>query len=157
MGSDSVVIAVIDTGIVRHSDIWDRLLWRSGFLNNPDTLVGYDFISDRRKAGDGDGIDPDPTDPAGLGSDFHGTHVAGTIGAETNNGLGVAGVTWLGEIMPLRVLGPSGSGTNYDISQAILFAAGLPNSSGWFGFADIINMSLGSLLQNCGGTGNYRG
>ena len=143
VGSDDIVIAVIDTGIVRHSDLWDRLLWRPGFLNSPSTLVGYDFIQDPGKAGDGDGIDPDPTD---LGSSFHGTHVAGTIGAETNNGQGVAGVTWQGKIMPLRVLGPSGGGTTYDVSQAIYYAAGLPNSSNSFPFdsADIINMSLGT-------------
>ena len=146
-GSDDIVVAVIDSGIAYHDDLEVRLL-RPG----PRTrAVGYDFIRDAGRAGDGDGIDSDPTDPAGFGSDFHGTHVAGTIGAWTNNGRGVAGVTWRGKIMPLRVLDTSGSGNTFDIAQAILYAAGLPNSSGSSPFrsADIINMSLGTNNPGC--------
>ena len=145
-GSDDIVVAVIDSGVAFHNDLDVRLL-RPG----PRTRkVGYDFIQKPEVAMDGDGIDPDPTDPAGIGSDFHGTHVAGTIGAWTNNERGVAGVTWRGDIMPLRVLGPSG-GADFDVAQAVLYAAGLPNSSGSFPFrsADIINMSLGRNNPEC--------
>ena len=114
-GSDDVVIAVIDSGIRPHVDLWDRVLRETRFIGpGPGDVVGYDFIRP---------IDPDPIDPAGLRSSFHGTHVAGTIGAETNNGQGVAGVTWQGKIMPLRVLNSSGSGKHYDIIQAIYYAA----------------------------------
>ena len=136
-GSDEVVIAVIDTGILDHPDLRDRV------------IAGYDFISDTGNALDGDGIDPDPTDPGdacgGLfPSTFHGTHVAGTLGAATNNGVGVAGVTWASKIMPLRVLGCDG-GTSFDIVQAVRYAAGLDNASGTLPpkAASIINLSLG--------------
>ena len=61
---------------------------------------------------------------------FHGTHVAGTIAAQTNNAEGGAGVSWGAKIMPLRVLGVGG-GTSFDVCQAIRYAAGLiDNSSG---------------------------
>ncbi|MDV7397665.1 S8 family serine peptidase, partial [Arthrospira platensis SPKY1] len=101
-------------------------------------------------AGDGDGIDPDPSDPGDRGnpdgsSSFHGTHVTGTVAAATNNGIGVAGVAFDARVMPLRVLGQRG-GTIYDIIQAVHFAAGLPNDSGTLPTrrADVINLSLGT-------------
>lgn len=134
---EPVVVAVIDTGVLmRHPDLRNRL-----------TDDGYDFISDARRARDGDGIDPDPDDPgdsAAGRSSFHGTHVAGTVAADTNNGQGVAGVSWGAKIMPLRVLG-EGGGTEYDILQALLYAAGLENDSKRLPRrkADIINLSLG--------------
>jgi len=137
-GSDDVVVAVIDTGaILSHPDLQGRL------------LQGFDFIRDLDNAGDGDGIDSDPSDPgddfsASGSSSFHGTHVAGTIGAATNNVSGVSGVTWGSSIMPLRALGLFG-GTSYDIAQAIRYAAGLENDSGTLPArkADVINLSLG--------------
>jgi serine protease len=140
VGSEEVVVAVIDSGILYHPD----------FRNADGTsrlFGGFDFVSDRLRAGDGDGIDPDPTDPGDgplRSSSYHGTHVAGTIGAATNNGLGVAGVSWRSRIMPVRALGPGG-GSDADIAEAIRYAAGLPNISGQLPpeGARIINMSLG--------------
>jgi serine protease len=136
-GSNAVIVAVIDTGVLlNHPDLQNRL-----------TSDGYDFISDPARARDGDGIDPDPDDP-GDGSpgrsSFHGTHVSGTIAAETNNIIGVAGVTWSTRIMPLRAIG-QGGGTDFDILQAVRYAAGLDNDSGTLPAqrADIINLSLG--------------
>ncbi|MBI3805381.1 MAG: S8 family serine peptidase [Nitrospirae bacterium] len=135
-GSDDIIVAVIDTGVLHHPDLESRL------------IAGYDFISDPATAGDGNGLDADPTDvgddPKHQSSSFHGTHVAGTIGAVTNNGIGVAGITWQTKIMPLRVLG-DGGGSDADIAQAIYYAAGLSNSSGTLppAPARIINMSLG--------------
>ncbi len=83
-GSDTVIVAVIDTGVLLdHPDLENRL-----------TSDGYDFISDPARARDGDGIDPDPDDPGDGGpgrSSFHGSHVSGTIAAETDNDIGVAG------------------------------------------------------------------
>ncbi len=99
------------------------------------TNTGYDFVSDPASAMDGDGIDPDPSDAGAQNpgtSIFHGSHVAGTIAAQTNNGMGVAGVGWNTRIMPVRALGKGGSGANYDIMQAVRYAAGLENDSGNF-------------------------
>ncbi|MFU8818620.1 MAG: S8 family serine peptidase [Desulfurivibrio sp.] len=134
---DGVVVAVVDTGVLlNHPDLKNQL------------VSGYDFISDPANAGDGDGIDPNPDDPGDLilggQSSFHGTHVAGTVAAEANNNVGIAGVAWNAKIMPLRVLGRFG-GSSYDIQQAIRFAAGLPNDSLTIPStpADIINLSLG--------------
>ena len=63
---------------------------------------------------------------AGRGnSSWHGTHVSGTIGAASNNALGVAGINWVSKIQPLRVLGKCGGYTT-DIADAIRWAAGLP-------------------------------
>jgi len=136
-GNSDVIVAVLDTGSTDHPDLAGR------------EIAGYDFISDPDRAIDGDGLDDDPTDPGDKGSpggvsSFHGTHVAGTIGAETNNGEGVAAVTWATGIMHLRVLG-KGGGTDFDIANAILYAAGLANSSGALPErkAHVINMSLG--------------
>ena len=141
-GTGNVVVAVIDTGILsNHPDLTNKL------------VPGYDFISDAARARDGDGIDPNPDDPGDLqfggSSSFHGTHVAGTIGAQSNNGEGVAGVGWQTSIMALRALGKDG-GTTFDVMQAVLYAAGLSNNSGTLPSqrADIINLSLGSSFSS---------
>jgi len=134
-----VVVAVIDTGVfMNHSDLQCNL-----------TNTGYDFISDINRANDGDGIDNNPDDSGDdldpTASSYHGTHVAGTIAA-CNNSEGGLGVAYNASIMPIRVLG-IGGGTDYDVIQAIRYAAGLSNDSGAVPAkkADIINMSLGSL------------
>ena len=135
-GSDRVIVAVIDTGVlVNHPDLQPRL------------LPGYDFISDAYRANDGDGPDANPNDagddPDGLFNSFHGSHVAGLIGAATDNGIGVAGVTWQTRLMPLRVSGIGGA-SDADIIQALYYAAGLPNHTGALPSepAHIINISL---------------
>ena len=144
-GDPNVIVAVIDTGI---------LALHPEFTNPADPVdsqlvAGYDFISDPANAGDGDGIDPDPNDEGdndlASASSFHGTHVAGTVAARTDNGAGGAGVGWNTRVMPLRVLGLNG-GTSADLIQALRFAGRLPNSSGTLPerAADIINLSLGS-------------
>ena len=133
-GSESVDVAVIDTGVLfAHPDLAGQL------------ATGFDFISDPEVAADGDGIDPDANDPgdgAGQRSSFHGTHVAGTIGGATSNARGGAGVAWNVTLVPLRVLGVGG-GSLYDILQAVRYAAGLPNDSGSARKVDAINLSLG--------------
>ena len=136
-GSSNVVVAVIDTGILSaHPDIKNQL--------SPD---GYDFISLPSISQDGDGIDSNPEDVGDEmqgGSSFHGTHVAGTIAAATDNAIGVAGIAFQSKIMALRALGVGG-GLSSDILEAMLYAAGLDNDSNTTPSqpADIINMSLG--------------
>jgi serine protease len=140
-GDADVVVAVIDTGVVRaHPDLEGKL------------VEGFDFIRDPANE-DGDGLDADADDPGcvvGGGSVFHGTHVAGTVAAATNNARGVAGVGWNVRLMPLRALdGCEGSGSAYDVAQAVRYAAGLDNDSGRVPAqpAAVINLSLGVLAQ----------
>jgi serine protease len=138
-------VAVIDTGYRPHADLSGQI------------LAGYDFISDATIANDGGGRDSDASDPGdwtaagecGAGepasnSSWHGTHVAGTIAALTNNGSGVAGVAFGAKIVPVRVLGKCGGYTS-DIADGIVWASGgtvsgVPNIAAR---AQVINMSLG--------------
>jgi serine protease len=144
--SNPVTVAVVDTGLLTgHPDIQGKF-W-----------PGYDFISDVTTANDGTGRDNNPDDPGDNPSgqsSYHGSHVAGTIAAATNNGpgrgSGIAGVSWGAKILPVRVLGVdinggSGAGSTSDIIDGILWAAGVPVA----GVANnphpaqIINLSLG--------------
>jgi serine protease len=140
-GSASTIVAVIDTGAkYGHPDLGPRLAG-AGY--------DYDFITDPQVSLDGDGPDANADDPGDdpnqQNSSYHGSHVAGTIGAATNDGAGVAGVNWACRLMVLRGLG-AGGGTDYDISQAILYAARLDNATGKkpTQSAKVINMSLSS-------------
>jgi serine protease len=150
IGSSSIVVAVIDTGILpNHPDI----------VGSPNLIAGFDMISDPAIANDGGGRDNDPTDPGdAVAADecfpgdpaqpasWHGTHVAGTIGVgRTDNGVGVAGVNWSVRVQAVRVLGKCG-GTTADINDGIRWAAGLavpgvPNNPTP---ARVMNMSLGT-------------
>jgi serine protease len=148
-GDETVVVAVVDTGVLlAHPDLDERL------------VPGYDFVRNAERARDGDGIDSNPDDPGDLefggSSSFHGTHVAGTIGAETDNRAGAAGVTWATRIMPIRALGRDG-GTTFDVIQGVRWAAGLSNDSGTLPAepADIINLSLGSTFSSQGEQDTY--
>jgi serine protease len=168
-GSSGTVIADIDTGVLfEHPD-----LLRAGFGGR--LLPGYDFVSQDLNrtngtplgtsliANDGDGWDPDPSDPGdwinaadqsnalfpssdcptGISS-WHGTRVMGILGALTNNATGVAGMTWNPYLLPVRALGKCG-GYDSDILVGMQWAAGLsitgvPDNPYP---ADIINLSLG--------------
>ncbi|MFO1271817.1 MAG: S8 family serine peptidase [Rubrivivax sp.] len=136
------IVAVVDTGIVAdHPDL------------APQIVDGYDFVKDPASSGDGDGIDGNPDDLRSAASQpsFHGSHVAGTIAASTFDGAGAAGVAPMAQLMPLRALGEGGSGSFYDITQAIQYAAGLPNDSPRVPArrADVINLSLGAAGAAC--------
>ena len=148
---EGVVVAVVDTGIIRHPEFRGRI------------LPGYDFISSSRSAGDGDGRDSDPTDPGDWlseelirqdgfdescevsDSSWHGTHVAGIIGAAAGNRVGVVGVAPLVRILPVRAIGRCG-GTERDLADAIRWSAGIEVSGVPLNTtpADIINLSLGA-------------
>lgn len=132
-GSDSVTVAVLDTGVLlSHPDL-------SGNL-----VAGYDFIDN-----DSDANDPGDKSISGQRSSFHGTHVAGTVAATEGNAIGGTGVAPGVKIMPVRVLGRDG-GTSIQIISGLCFAAQLnTNDSSLCGnvpqgdAADVINLSLG--------------
>jgi len=130
-GSDSVVIAVVDTGLdYNHPDIAGRVWTNSGEIpGNGIDDDGNGFIDDVRGWDFAYG-DNDPMDGYG-----HGTHVSGTIAAATNNGLGVAGITWAGKILPVKGLDDSGSGYDSTLALAMRYAA----DNG----ADVMNNSWG--------------
>jgi serine protease len=138
------VVAVLDTGITSHSDL------------SANVLPGYDFITNSTTAGDGNGRDSDASDPGDYSgssrSSWHGTHVAGTVAAITNNGKGVAGTAPLAKIVPVRVLGRGGGATS-DIADAVIWASGgtvsgVPANANP---AEAINLSLGGS-GSCGTT-----
>jgi serine protease len=175
-GSSGTVIADVDSGIrFDHPD-----LLRAGFGGR--LLPGYDFVGEDVNAGngnpvgtflvanDGDGWDPDPSDPGDWidstdlanttvfpskncsagSSSWHGTRVMGVLGAVTNNDVGIAGMTWNPYLLPVRALGKCG-GLDSEIITGIQWAVGLPIS----GVpdnpypADIINLSLGGKGSAC--------
>ncbi len=142
-----VTIAVLDTGYLPHADLAANM------------VGGYDFVSqdgfnDFTTANDGDGRDASALDPGDWNtngnncdvgnSSWHGTNVAGIIGAVGNNKTGIIGVAYGAKILPVRVLGVCGGYTS-DTAAAIQWAAGLPvpgvpaNPNP----AKVINMSFG--------------
>ena len=115
---NNVIVAVIDTGVdYTHSDL-SRNIWQNpveiagngvdddgnGFI---DDVQGWDFANN----------DNDPQD-----DHAHGTHVAGIIGAVTDNGTGIAGISWNTRIMPLKFIDTNGIGTTANAIRAINYA-----------------------------------
>ncbi|KVZ47311.1 hypothetical protein WL18_10505 [Burkholderia ubonensis] len=154
-GAPTVVTAVLDTGYRPHPDLLPNLLQSQG----------YSFITSVNTSNNGRGRSPDATDPGDWvtqqelddasgpfyhcasspsSSSWHGTRVAGVIGAAANNNTGIAGVSWLGKILPVRVLGKCG-GVTSDIADAMRWAAGIPVSGVPTNSypAKVINLSLG--------------
>ena len=115
---DHTLVAVIDTGVdYTHEDLAGNMWVNAGEVPGDgidndgngfvDDVHGYDFVNN----------DGDPMDDQG-----HGTHVAGTIGAVGNNGVGIVGVNWNAQILAVKFLDASGSGTNADAVRAINYA-----------------------------------
>jgi len=148
-GTTGIIVAVLDTGFRPHIELAGRI------------VAGYDFVSDITVANDGNGRDGDAGDPgdwistedrtnprfAGCSvrnSTWHGTHVAGTVAANSNNSMGVTGVNWQARILPVRVLGKC-LGMTSDFADGIRWAGGLsvPGVPTNVNPARVINMSLG--------------
>ncbi len=131
VGASSVMVAIVDTGVFyNHSDLVENLAVNTseipangidddsnGYI---DDYLGYDFFS-----GDGDPVD----------ENGHGTHCAGIVAARGDNGIGGVGIAWGVSLLPVRVLGPGGGGTDSDVAAGILYAA----QRG----ASVISLSLG--------------
>ena len=162
VGAAGVTVAMIDTGLLPHADI-----------NAARVAPGYDFISVDTNpdgsttpwtANDGDGRDANPADPGdwttandcfdgwqGNISSWHGTHIAGIIGASGDNGIGITGINLNSKLLPVRVLGRCGGYTS-DIVDAIRWSAGLAVSGvpANANPAKVLNLSLGGTAS-CGG------
>lgn len=126
-GSTDVVVAVVDTGVMAsHPDVQANVAY-----------AGYDFVLNQ----------PGATTPVSDG-DYHGTHVAGTIGAIANNGIGVVGMAWHVKILPVRVCTKAGCALD-DVIRGIEYAAGLSVYDGNGTLvapparAGVMNLSLG--------------
>jgi subtilisin family serine protease len=139
-GSPGVIVGIVDTGIDASVADLAPNLWTNPGESGTDAQG-----RDRATNGvddDGDGAVDDVhgwnalvnsgnvTDDVG-----HGSHVAGTIGARGDDGFGVAGVTWNARLMPVKVLGADGSGSDVGVAQGLAYAA----SHG----ARIVSASLG--------------
>jgi serine protease len=156
MGSASVVVAVLDSGArLDHPD-----------LQGGKVVAGYDFVAEDSagvfaSANDGDGRDTDPSDPGDwvtaaeaasgvlkgcdvVPSSWHGTQTMSIVGAQTNNGLGMAGTGWNVRVQPVRVLGKCG-GYDSDILAGMRWAAGIavPGAPANATPAKVLNLSLG--------------
>ncbi len=117
--ASDVIVAVIDTGVdYTHPDLATNIWTNPGEIAGNgidddgngyiDDIHGYDFVNN----------DNDPMD-----DHSHGTHVAGTIAAEGNNGQGIVGIAWQAQIMALKFLSGEGVGYTSDAINAILYAA----------------------------------
>ena len=132
------LVGIVDTGITAHPD----LTGSDSAIVGGNVVAGYDFISSPATAHDDSGRDADPTDLV-ASSFFHGTHVAGTIGARLD-GDGIVGTAPGVKLQPLRALG-DGGGSDFDIMAAMRWGAGLPvpgtppNPTP----VDVLNLSIG--------------
>jgi len=146
----NIIVAVIDSGLdYNHEDIVGNVWTNTGEIPNNridddnngyiDDVRGWDFANN----------DNDPFD-----DNDHGTHVSGTIAAVGNNGIGVTGVNWTAQIMPLKFLNARGSGTTADaisaIEYAVMMGARVSNNSwGGGGFSQVLFDAI-SAAQDAG-------
>jgi thermitase len=111
-GNDNVVVAVLDTGVdYNHEDLTENM-WRRPEKMEPYRDNELGTIDDENGFNAIDGTDP-------MDDNGHGTHCAGIIGAEGENNLGIAGVNWKVQIMPLKFMNAGGSGSTKDAIEAI--------------------------------------
>ena len=146
-----MVVAVIDSGMqLNHGDLAGNLWTNPGEIAGNgidddddgyvDDVHGWDFVGD----------DNLPNDDFG-----HGTHVAGTLAAVGNNGIGVVGVAYSSRIMPLRVLDGSGQGYVSDAVRAIDYATrhGVRISNNSWGYTGAASQVLYDAIQAAGAAG----
>lgn len=155
-GDPDTAVAVIDSGVdVSHPDL-DGNLW-----TNPDEVAGDGIDNDKNGYVDDvhgwDFYHGDATVYDAADGDEHGTHVAGTIAAEGNNGIGVTGVNWRAGIMTLKFLGPdygSISGAVKAIDYAVAEDAKISNNSWGCGGSDCYSKTLKAAIDRADGAGH---
>ena len=120
-GSADVVIGVIDSGVdYTHPDLADNM-WR-----NPFETAGDGIDNDRNGyVDDVYGINAAANNGNPMDDNGHGTHVAGTIAAVGNNGIGTTGVAWNAQIMALKFLAADGSGSTADAIECLNYAVSM--------------------------------
>ncbi len=150
-GSGTFVVGIIDTGIdYRHPDL------AANMWTNPDEIAGNGIDDDRNGyVDDRYGYDFANNDADPLDDNGHGTHVAGTIGAVGNNGVGVAGINWRVKLAALKFLDADGSGYTSDAVRALDYAVRegmrVTNNS-WGGGGD--SAALRSAIQRAQAAGS---
>ncbi len=149
--STNVVVGVLDTGIdTNHPDLATNI-WR-----NSGEIAGNGIDDDRNGyVDDTNGWDFANNDANPMDDNGHGTHVAGTIGASGNNGIGVSGVAWQVLLMPLKFMDSNGSGSLSNAIEGINYArrmgAKIINASwGGGGFSSALQSAI-TQFQNAGG------
>ncbi len=154
-GADSIIIGLIDTGVdYLHPDLKNKIYInkgetgtdangndkrsngidddRNGFI---DDYMGWDFTDRKGFPFDSSGGDYLNWDNNPMDENGHGTYIAGILGAETNNLIGITGVAPKIKILNLRAFDPNGYGEEDDVAAAILYAVKMG--------ANVINMSFG--------------
>ena len=153
IGRANTIVAVIDTGVdINHPDLRDNI-WtnpdekpnngrdddRNGYI---DDVHGWDFRNEDNSVFD-------------SATDDHGTHVAGTIAAEGNNGIGVTGVNWRAKVMPLKFIGPE-TGYTSDAVQALNYAVdnGVKISNNSWGGGSVYSQTLFDAISRADAAGH---
>ncbi|WP_442888704.1 S8 family peptidase [Congregicoccus parvus] len=180
--ASSVIVAITDTGIdYAHPDLAGNMWHNPGEIPGNgidddgngivDDYYGYNAVSNHGNPMDDNeywrltGLNPDGSPIFTHFETYHGTHVAGTIGAVGNNGVGVTGVAWSTQLMAVKVLGSAGTGQAADIVEGLDYArlegAHIVNASwGGGGFSQSILDAIqrlhdaGILFVSAAGNGN---
>jgi serine protease len=162
-GSPDVTVAVLDTGVLfapTHPDLADRLIY---LTEDHTRIAGWDLVRRAGLARDGNARDRNPKDEGDWvtarlvrnneacddntvsGSTWHGSHVAGTIAAATDNGIGISGIDWHARLLPVRIMGACGAVSD-DEFDGIYWAVGgkaVPGTRPNRYPAHLLNLSIG--------------
>lgn len=140
-GDTTEVIAILDTGVdYGHPDLQNKIWNNSGEIpGNGIDDDGNGYVDDIR------GWDCVNHDNSPMDDNGHGTHCAGIAGAESNNGIGISGVSWGAKIMPVKVFQSNGVGYISQIAEGIWYAAqngATIFSNSWGGYGESITTRL---------------